>query len=57
MESDEVRDLVENLLAYKGDIQILEDWLIKKAGVDAGPAKSLCKTLGRAVRNYNYNNG
>lgn len=57
MESDEVRDLVENLLAYKGDIQILEDWLIKKAGVEVGPAKSLCKTLGRAVRNYNYNNG
>lgn len=56
MEFDQVRDLVEDLLAYRGDTQILEDWLVRN-GVSAGPAKSLCKTLERAVRQYTYTNG
>lgn len=56
MEGEQVRDLVEDLLAYRGNIQILEDWLIKQ-GVARGPAQSICKTLSHAVNDYNRING
>lgn len=52
MEGEEVRDLVENLLAYRGDIQILEDWLVSNR-VERGRAQFVCKALEQAINNYN----
>ena len=56
MDSDEVRDLVEDLLAFDGDIQILHKWLILN-GVNSGLADSICKTLGHVVNHYNQIKG